>query len=324
MRIMHAAVIQSFDAPPRYSTFEDPVAGEGETLVNVSAAGLHPIVRALANGSHYGASGQLPAIAGIDGVGYLEDGSRVFFGRTRPTLGTFAERSITMRAMCLAVPDELDDATAAAMPNPGMSSWAALTFRARFVAGESILILGATGVAGRLAVQIAKRLGARRVIAAGRNPRALEALPGLGADAVISLDQNHDEVAAAFRAEWAKDKIDIVLDYLWGAPAEAVFDAISQKGLTHAAARIRYVQVGNSAAPAITLRAETLRSSGLELIGSGFGSASLEEILRAAGEFLQEAARRPFDFKVKTAPLRDVESLWNARESGERIVFTLR
>ena len=321
---MHAAVIQSFDAPPRYAIFEDPVAGEGEELVEVSAVGLHPIVRALANGSHYGASSQLPVIAGVDGVGRLADGSRMYFGMLRPPFGTFAERSITMRALCLPIPDEIDDATAAAMPNPGMSSWAALNIRARFAAGDSILILGATGVAGRLAVQIAKRLGARRVVAAGRNPQALEELPSLGADAVISLDQEREALVSAFRAEWMKDKIDVVLDYLWGTPAERVLEAISQKGLAHAAARIRYIQVGNSAGPEITLRAETLRSSGLELIGSGFGSASLEEIFRSAAEFLKEAARRPFDFTIRTAPLREVESLWNTRESGERLVFTMR
>ncbi len=138
-----------------------------------------------------------------------------------------------------------------------MSSWAALKARAKFAAGESVLILGATGIAGKLSVQIAKRLGARRVIAAGRNPQSLEELKSLGADAVFSLTQEHDALVSAFRDEIAGNGIDVVLDYLWGGPAEAVLAAIAQKGLKHASARIRFIQVGNSAAPTITLPAAT-------------------------------------------------------------------
>ena len=189
--------------------------------MQVSAAGLHPIVKSLANGTHYGSTGVLPFIPGVDGVGRLEDGSRVYFGISRSPFGSFAERTVATKGICLPLPDGLDDATAAASANPAMSSWAALTVRAKFVAGESVLILGATGVGGKLAVQIAKRLGARRVIAAGRNPAALEELKGLGADAVISLGLDKAALVAAFRKEWVEaGGVDVVLDYLWGAPAE--------------------------------------------------------------------------------------------------------
>ena len=256
---MNAAVVSSYDAPPRFATFEEPVAGEGELLVNVSAAGLHPIVRALANGSHYGSTGVLPFVPGVDGVGRLADGRRVFFGAVRSPFGTFAERTLASAKMYLPLPDGLDDAMAAGLANPAMSSWAALKARANFVAGESVLILGATGVAGQLAVQIAKRLGARRVIAAGRNPAALEKLKALGADAVISLEQEQAALVDAFRAEIAGDGVDVVLDYLWGAPAESVLAAIAQKGLSHSSPRIRFIQIGNSAGPTITLAGATLR-----------------------------------------------------------------
>ena len=190
---MNAAVVHAFHVPPRYTCFAEPVATEGEVLVNVSAAGLHRVVKALADGSHYASSGMLPLIPGVDGVGRLEDGTRVYFGMVRPPFGTFAERAVTEPYMCLAIPEALDDVTVAAIMNPGMSSWAAL-LRAQFVAGESVLILGATGVAGQLAVQVAKRLGARRVVAAGRNPRLLEELKHLGADAAISLNQGRETV----------------------------------------------------------------------------------------------------------------------------------
>jgi len=318
---MNAAVVTAFTAPPSYTTFDDPIAAEGEKLVRVTAAGLHPIVKLLASGSHYGSTGELPFVPGVDGVGLLEDGSRVYFGISRAPFGTFAEHALAASWMTVPLPDGLDDATAAGIANPAMSSWVALTSRAKFVAGESVLVLGATGAAGQLAVQIAKRRGARRVIAAGRNPAALDKLKSLGADAVISLDQDPDALVAAFRAEF-DNGIDIVLDYLWGAPADAVLKAIAKKGLKTSSNRIRYIQIGNSAGDPISLSAATLRSSGLELLGSGFGSASLDQILKAVAEFFALAATQPFEFNIKTAPLSDVEALWNARESdGVRLVF---
>ena len=318
---MNAAVVHAFDLPPRYTTFADPMAAEGETLVNVSAAGLHPIVKALAKGTHYGSAGILPFVAGIDGVGKLEDGTRVYFGIARSPFGTFAERSLAASWMCLPLPEAIDDVTAAGIANPAMSSWVALTARAKFVASESVLILGATGVAGQLAIQVAKRLGARRIIAVGRNPQALQKLSALGADAVISLEQDPALLVSAVRNEIAEAGVDIVLDYLWGQPAELMFQAISQKGLQKSTARIRFIQIGESAGKTISLPAATLRSSGLELLGSGFGSASLDQIRQALGEFFQIAAKEPFQFRTKAAPLRDVESLWNTAEEGTRLVF---
>jgi NADPH:quinone reductase-like Zn-dependent oxidoreductase len=318
---MNAAVVHSFDAPPSFTIFADPVAGEGEKLVTVSAAGLHPIVKALAKGSHYGSSGELPFIAGIDGVGKLEDGTRVFFGAARSPFGTFAERALAASWMCLPLPEGIDDVTAAGIANPAMSSWAALTACAKFAAGESVLVLGATGVAGQLAIQVAKRLGARRVIAAGRNPQALEKLSSLGADAIISLDQDQSSLVSAFRKELTESGIDVVLDYVWGPPAERVLEAISQKGLRKTAARLRFIQIGESAGKTILLPAATLRSSGLELLGSGFGSASLDQIRVALAEFFEEAAKRPFQFHAKAAPLREIEALWNEKEEGTRLVF---
>jgi NADPH:quinone reductase-like Zn-dependent oxidoreductase len=318
---MNAAIVESFAKPPRYGSFADPVAEAGEVLVEVEATGLHPIVKALANGTHYGTTGALPFVPGVDGAGRLEDGKRVYFGVSRPPFGTFAERAVTRPDLSIALPEGLDAATAAGIANPGMSSWVALRMRAQFRAGESVLILGATGTAGHLAVQIGKRLGARRVIAAGRNPQALSAAKDLGADAVISLEQPREALVAAFRSEIAEHGVDVVLDYLWSEPAEAVLAAIAQKGLSHAAPRIRFVQIGQSAGATITLAGATLRSSGVELLGSGFGSASMKEIFAALADFFKEAAKTPFATRVETVALADVESLWNAPERGARLVF---
>src|SRR5260370_25538554 len=123
---MNAAVVQAFDRPPRYTTFPDPIAAEREKLVSVSAAGLHPIVKALARGTHYGSSGELPFIAGVDGVGKLDDGTRVYFGIARSPFGTFAERALAASWMCLPLPEGIDDVTAAGIANPANSSCAAL------------------------------------------------------------------------------------------------------------------------------------------------------------------------------------------------------
>jgi NADPH:quinone reductase-like Zn-dependent oxidoreductase len=317
---MHAAVVEAFDRRPHYTEFPDPIAGDGEVVIEVKAAGLHPIVKGLASGTHYGSTGQLPFIPGVDGVGRLKDGKHVYFGVTRPPYGSFAERTITQSWMTVPLPDGVDDATAAALANPGMSSRAAL-MRAGFIAGESVLILGATGVAGQLAVQNARRLGAERIVGAGRDPEVLQKVKELGADAVISLNQEWGALVEGFRQALAEGKIDVVLDYLWGSPAESLLAAISQKGLSHAAPRIRYVQIGSSAGPNITLAGAALRSSGLEILGSGFGSASLPQILQAVGELFQEAAKKPFHNSVKAAPLREVESLWKTTEAGTRLIF---
>jgi NADPH2:quinone reductase len=222
--------------------------------------------------------------------------------------------------MLIPLPDALPDATAAAIANPAMSSTVAL-LRAQFQPGESVLILGATGVSGQLAVQIAKSRGARRIIATGRNPKALAELTNLGADAIISLDQSPEALIAALRNEIATHGVDIVLDYLWGSPAEALLAAIAQKGLDHAAPRIRYVQIGNMAGPTINLPAATLRSSGLELLGSGFGSASLDQIRHAITDFFTHIATNPLHFALKTAPLSEVTNLWNTNDQGVRLVF---
>jgi len=318
---MNAAIVEAFDRPPRYTTFADPVPSDKELLVQVTAAALHPVVRALAAGTHYGSTGELNFIPGVDGVGRLPDGSRVYFGRTNDLYGTLAERSITQSWLTLPLPDSIDDVTAAAMMNPAMSSWAALTARAKFAAGESVLILGATGIAGHLAVQIARRLGASRVIAAGRNPEALAQAATLGADATIPLDQDRDALIADFRKHLSESKVDVVLDYLWGPPAEALLAAVSQKGLSHTSRRIRHVQIGSAAGPTISLLAATLRSSGLELLGSGFGSASLEEIMKAVREFIAAAAQSPFQIQTKVVPLRAIESAWSTSDKGPRLVF---
>src|SRR5271170_541247 len=212
---MNAAVLRSLGQPPRCESFPDPVPGEGEVLVEVRAAALKPIDRQMASGAHYASFRNLPVIPGTDGVGLLPDGTRVFFPLARAPYGAMAQRTVIAQPRYFPIPDAIDNDTAASVMNPGLSAWGALAWRAQLAAGETVLILGATGVTGKLAIQTAKLLGAKRVIAAGRNPRILPSLHDLGADAVISLDQPREKLTEAFVREAGESGFDVVLDYVW-------------------------------------------------------------------------------------------------------------
>src|SRR6516164_10890908 len=215
---MKAAVLRALGKPPRFEEFPDPEASQGEVIVRVKAASLKNIDKMMASGSHYDSHTELPVVCGIDGVGILEDGTRVFCGGCRRPYGMFAERSVVSRTWCLLIPDGVDDITAAALPNPALSSWLPLVWRAQLKHGETVLILGATGVAGQLAVQIAKHLGAGRVVAAGRNEGVLKRLRQLGADSAISLSASDEELEKTFAQEASNGGFSVVLDYLWGHP----------------------------------------------------------------------------------------------------------
>ena len=324
---MHAALVRAFNEPPQYGSFAEPVPQAGEHRIRVQAAALYHLVRGLAQGTHYGSSGELPIVPGVDGVGLLDDGRRVYFASARSPYGTMAEYSLAKPPLCLPVPDALSSTMAAGLANPGMSSWVALTVRARLVAGESVMVLGATGCAGQLAVQIAKRLGARHVVAVGRNAEALGGLKALGADAVLALDvateSGRRAMVEAYRAHLKDYGINVVLDYLWGVPAQCLLEAVAQKGLETSAPRIRYVQIGGIAGPTLPLAASILRSSGLELLGSGFGSASREQMAESITGLFASAAAKPFPFAIQTAPLSEVASQWSEPMGLKRLVFEI-
>jgi len=314
---MHAAVVNVLGQPPRYQAFADPILEPGEVLLHVRAAGLHPIVKALASGEHYSTSGEVPMVAGIDGVGTTPNGTRVFFGGPRRPWGTMAELCAVPAPMCIPLPDGLDDVQAAAIANPGMSAWLSITDRAALAAGESVLILGATGVAGQLAIQVARQAGARRVIAAGRN---VDALANENVDAVVPLGQPDEAVREAFLAE-ATEGIDVIIDFLWGRPTELALEALA-KGFNPSATRsTRLVEVGESAGKTITLPGATLRSIDLKLMGSGFGSVPLSSIRAAIPRLFAMAAAGSLEIEAEPVPLQDVESAWNRVEKGRRIVF---
>ncbi len=319
---MHAAIVDEFDRPPRYGDVPAPAPAEGEVRVRIAAAAASQLVRAQAAGRHYSSPARPPFVPGVDGVGRLDDGRRVYCAFPRAPHGTMAEETVVPRASCVDVPDAVDDVTAAAIANPGMSSWAALTERARFVAGEAVLVNGATGASGRLAIQIARHLGARRVVATGRTAASVAPLADLGADRTIALDQPAEVLTDVFRRELHGEGIDVVLDYLWGPSAEQFIAACSGHGAGAAEPRVRFVQIGTVAAPTVTLPGTTLRSSGLELLGSGLGSVSNAALLRAIGALLQAVVPAGLTIAADAAPLADVETAW-AADRGGRLVLTV-
>ena len=319
---MKAAVLHTLGKPPRFEDFPDPKPSQGEVIVHVKAASLKNIDKMLASGSHYDSHPELPVVCGIDGLGVLDDGTRVFCGGSRPPYGMMAERTVVSRSWCLAIPDGVDDVIAAALPNPALSSWLPLVWRAQLKPGETVLILGATGVAGKLAVQIARHLGAGRVVAAGRNEQVLRTLNALGADATIHLDQPDRELREAFIREASHKRFDVIIDYLWGHPTEVLLDALTGRHLKAGGSRIRLVEIGEMAGPIIVLHAAALRSSGIEIYGSGGGSIPHSAIFEAFPQVWALAASGKLRIDTEQAPLADVETVWQRPDSpGRRLVI---
>lgn len=319
---MKAAVLHAFGAIPRFEDFPDPEPGQGEALVHVTAASLKNVDKALASGSHYGSDGPLPAVCGVDGVGVLENGTRVFCGGARRPYGMMATLSVVPRTWCVPVPEGVDDVIAAALPNPALSSWLPLTWRARLKRGETVLVLGATGVAGKLAVQIAKHLGAGRVVAAGRNERILQTLASLGADATVALSQSDEDLALAFSREALRGHFDIVLDYVWGRPTEVLLAALTGHDVRAESRGVRMIEIGEMAGPTISLSAAALRSSGIEIYGSGGGSIPHTAIFDAIPKVWALAAGGQLHIDIERVPLADVESAWRRNDlAGRRLVM---
>ena len=307
---MHAAVLHAAGETPRYEPFPAPVAGDGETVVTVTAAALKPSDRLMAAGVHY-APTEFPVVVGLDGVGRLPDGTRVCFLIPQRPYGGMAAQTLVRDGMWLPVPDGVDDVTAAAFANPGMAAWKTIVWEGELAAGQTALILGATGASGRIATQLAIRRGAR-VVVAGRNQSALDRLTELGAAATIRVDRPRDEIAADIAAA---GPYDLIADYLWGAPAEAVFAGLGQT------TPVRYILVGMTAGEVAGLPAVALRRSPVTLLGSGTGGpASLSDAAAAYAGLLGQVAAGELSLDIDAVPLAEVAKHWHSG-GDRRVVF---
>ncbi|MGQ9365058.1 hypothetical protein [Azospirillum sp. ST 5-10] len=311
---MKAAIIRAFGDAPEFGDFPEPETGDDDVVVTVNAAPLSPIVKGLASGKHYASGRTAGFVPGVDGVGTDPDGRRVYFLFPKAPFGSMAQKSLASRDMLVPVPDTLSDDRAAAVATAGLASWIALSRRTPLQGGETVLVSGATGAAGRMAVHVARHFGASRIVAVGRNSAKLATLD---AEVRIALDGDADQ---ALRAEFDRG-VDVVLDFVWGDPASRILRAAtSHRGSRAGEPRVRYVQLGTVAGDDVPIRGDMLRGSGLELMGSGIGSVSVKELLRGAGELLAAAPAAGFAPPFASVPLDRVATVWNGDPDVRYIV----
>jgi NADPH:quinone reductase-like Zn-dependent oxidoreductase len=325
---MKAGIITAAGSIPVYGDFKEPVASQGRELITVTASALSHFSKSRSSGSHYSSDGVFPVVAGADGVGRTAEGRRVYFALPEAPFGALAERSLVRAQQCVAVPDGVDDVTAAAIANPGMSAWAALVERAQLQPGETVLVNGATGTAGRLAVQLAKYLGAGKVIATGRNETELQDLLSLGADVAIpfSLGTDHPQGAKHYEqplsAEFAHG-INVVIDYLWGESARTIIVAIAKT--VEDAIPVRFVHVGGASREEnIELPGAALRSSAIQLMGSGLKSVSFTKLLDSIRHVFEAVEPAKLQIATRAVQLSAIEKTWEDATGKPRVVFTIK
>ncbi|GAA4607871.1 NADPH:quinone reductase-like Zn-dependent oxidoreductase [Actinoplanes octamycinicus] len=306
---MHAAVLSASDTPPAYREHPEPVAAEeNEMVVEVLAAGLHHLTRSKATGSHYSSAGAFPLVPGADGVVRDPTGRLRYAVLDDTRAGTFAERTVIDVRRSVVLPDGVDPVRIAAAMNPAMSSWVALRRRIGFTPGQRVLIIGATGNAGRMAIQVAKLFGAGQVIAAGRDAQRLAGLAALGADETCSFD----------RIERAAD-VDVVLDYVWGEPAAAAMIPMLTARADRSAP-LTWMQIGSMAGQTAPIPSAALRAARLQIVGSGIGSVSPRDFIAELPEIAAAVGDGRIDVRARPVPLAEVARAWTA-ETGERLVL---
>lgn len=315
---MHAAVLHAYGATPVYESFEEPVAGPGQRVVEVSAAGVNPVDVRKAAGTFVSGPPPLPSVVGSEGVGRIVgDGARVYFGSSVAPFGAFAERTLVGEEEPIELPDGLDDGVAVALGVSGLAAWLPLAWRARLRPGETVLVLGATGIVGQLAVQAARLLGAGRIVAAGRDPQMLERARALGADATVDLAAvaPGEALTQAFR-EAAGGEVDVVHDPLWGAPAAAALEALTVGG--------RHVQLGQSAGAEATFSSVPIRGRHLELLGYMNYLVPPDVRRDAYRALVEHAVAGRLTVDVERMPLAHVGEAWERvqRSAHRKLVLT--
>jgi NADPH:quinone reductase-like Zn-dependent oxidoreductase len=323
---MKAAVMYQKGELPQYIDFPEPIArNDDEILVRVKAVAIKHFDKGVATGKHY--SGEAPKedgrVIGGDGVCLLEDGTRVY---GMGISGMLAEKATIHKDRIVRLPKELDDASAAALPNAVFGAALALKFKADIQPGDVVLINGATGFTGRVAVQIAKHYGAKKIIVTGRNQQSLKDLLTMGGDESVSLMQDDEQFKAQLKAIHAQTPIDVIIDYLWGHTAEMILACL--KGDGSFTNRVRYVSVGSMAGDLIQLSAANLRSVDLKLTGSGLGSWTKQQVGLVFKEILPEmfalAAKGKLKVNTIHVKMEDIAELWDLDvPDGQRLVVTI-
>jgi NADPH:quinone reductase-like Zn-dependent oxidoreductase len=318
-RRVYAAVVKTLGQIPVYELIDLPPPTTNQVQVQVIAAGAHRVVRAIASGRHYVKPKTMPLIPGIDGVGTLSNGKKIYFFSMN---GSMSEHVNVDPELTIDLPDTADSIVFAAIMNAGLGSWMALRERAHMQPSETALILGVTGSSGQMAAASAHLLGAKRVVGVGRNTSILNQLLANGTiDAAVPLDNDETKYQQAIEKEGAN--VDIVIDYLWGRPTEMTMAAI-QSARKDAAQRLRWVEVGQMAGPTIQCSAALLRSKNIEIIGSGIGPISAKEMLKSLEHMVPMVMEGKLTTSVMAIPLKDIEKKWEkTAEVGERVVVVM-
>ncbi len=303
---MRAALLEHFGSPPRPGDVREPVVRDGEALVAVRLAALNPVDIKVASGSFYGTVPSLPHVPGSEGMGVVRTserfrpGTRVRFGASRP--GALAELVAVPEESLVVLPDAVEDAFAAGAGVAGLAAWGSLR-AAGLHAGERVLVLGATGTVGHLAVQLACILGAGRVVAAARDTASLPGLAGdLAPDGVVALDARAPEAIAEAMTQAAGGGVDVIVDPLWDSPAMAALMA--------AAPRARLVNLGDSAGTTAELSSALLRSKSLTLIGYTNFALSNDEQRSGIEQLLELAGAGRISLDSEVAALDEVARAW--------------
>jgi NADPH2:quinone reductase len=303
---MKATLVSVVGAAPEVGDAKEP-SGD---VVEIVAAPLNPIDLAVSRGILATGHPELPYVPGCEGVGRTSDGRLVWlFGGTlgRTTNGTMAERASIGDAFAIDVPDGADPAVAAGLGIAGLAGWLPLAWRAPLQGGENVLVLGATGSVGLVAVQAAKLLGAGRVVAVGRSAAGLERAASLGADATIRLDET-DDLVAAFKDAFGGEGPSYVFDPLWGPPAAAAVEA--------AVPRATIVNLGQSAGATCELASAHVRFKNLSILGHTNFAVPADELAEHYHRLVGHVTAGDLRFEVERVPLDQVADAWRRQADG--------
>jgi NADPH:quinone reductase len=309
---MRAAVVREIGRPPELDAAPEPVRAEGETLLEVLAVPLNPIDVNVAAGRFYGGSPPTPYVAGSEAVGVVREseavmpGTRVYAHVGTKRNGALAELLVVPDSALVLLPENVDHLLAGALGTAGLAGWLPVAYRAPVHQGETVLVLGATGTVGLVALQGARLFGAGRIVAAGRRLEALERARRLGADAVVSLAE--DDLAEAFREACGGDGPNCVVDPLWGEPAVAAARA--------AAPGARLVNIGQSAGAEAAFASADVRGKQLEIIGHSNFRAPQEVLKREYLRLLEHGAAGEVQVEVAPVPFERLAEAWQAQSEG--------
>ena len=322
-RQVRAATIDAPGAEPRLGWIDAPERRDGTTLLRVIAAPLNPLDLLIASGTFHSARHEEPYVPGSECVGVVVDSDRfaagaIVYAECHPTPaapGAFAEQIVVSDEDILPLPESIDPVLAAAIGNSGTAAFMPLVEVAAIKAGETVLVLGATGAVGQLAVQIAHLQGARPVIGVARDCASLAGLLALGADAVVELHSDEDAASLARRIREVAGEVDVVIDGLYGIPLEAALQVCAQ----HA----RVVNVGHSAAPTAIIPAGALRGKQVTLTGFAGLHTPLRDKAAALTWLWSAVQTGQLQVAVKTIPIEELDVAWRAQASSPHAKYVI-